>query len=119
MDDLFEYLAAYLIGSIPTGLLLLKLRKGKRAGPYGMLSLWKKFGAAWGAPALLLEILKGAAPVFLAHRLSPGDPSDMAMAGFLVLMGDEFPVFTKLKGDRSIGVTLGVFAALLYCLLTK
>src|SRR5258708_35461632 len=124
MDDLIDYLGSYLIGSIPVGFLLLKILKGielrkKRKGQTGMTAFWEVAGVSWAISALALEMLKGASAVLMAHKLSPTDPPDMVVAGFLVLLGDEFPVFLKFKGGRSIGTLVGVFAALLYCMMVK
>jgi glycerol-3-phosphate acyltransferase PlsY len=110
MDDLVDYVGAYLIGCIPTGLLLIKFFKRK--------SGQKKAITPWGLLKLALDFLKGAVAVSLAHLLSPKDPPDMVFAGFLVLMGDEFPIFLKFKGNRGIGATLGVFGTLLAWMLT-
>ena len=124
MDDLIDYVGAYLIGSIPTGSLILgwvlgKARGKKGIGSTGFLQIWKQAGAGLGLLALALEILKGVVAVSIAHRLSPTDPPDMVMAGFLVLVGNEFPVFSKFKGSSSIGVTAGVFASILLWMLTR
>ncbi len=122
MDDLFDYLGAYLIGSIPMALLVLKLFK-KRALPkkgkdLGEVDVWK-MGLHLGLLIVLLDILKGASAVFMAHKLSPTDPPDMVVAGFLVLMGDRFPVFLKFKGRSNLCTLVGVFGALLACLMMK
>jgi glycerol-3-phosphate acyltransferase PlsY len=124
MDDLIDYLGSYLIGSIPVGFLLLKIFKNidlrkKAKGQIGVTQVWKTTGPTWGLLTLASDILKGASAVFMAHILSPADPPDMIAAGFLVILGDEFPVFLRFKGNRNIGVTVGVFASLLYCMLVK
>ncbi len=124
MDDLIDYLGAYLIGSIPIGFLLLKTLKGidlrgKESGQSGLAAVWKLAGPPLGLLVLVLDILKGASAVLLAHKLSPTDPPDMVVAGFLVLLGDEFPVFLKFRGSRSMGTIIGVFAALLFCMMVK
>jgi len=124
MDDLVDYLGSYLIGSIPIGFLLLKFIKGidprkKGNGQTGPMVVWKWAGVPLGLLAWALDILKGASAVLMAHKLSADDPPDMVVAGFLVLLGDEFPVFFKFKGGRSLGTLVGVFAALLYCIMVK
>jgi|SRR6185295_328275 len=104
MKDLLIYLGAYLLGCIPTGSVLKKIKVGKK-------------GSVWARRAV--DFLKGAAAITLARAISPDDWPDWVLAGFLVLMGDEFPVFSKFKGVRGIGVTVGVFAALLFWMLVK
>ena len=119
MRDLLLYLGAYLFGSIPMGYFLLEFTKGidlKKSGDgqVGMAQVWKIAGTQMGLLTLVLDILKGVAAVSLARYISPGDEPDWILAGFLALLGDEFPVFFKFKGTRGIGVSVGVFAALLY-----
>lgn len=104
MRDILLYVLAYLIGSIPVSKGLKKLRlKGK--GP-----VWAKLG---------LDFLKGAAAVTLAHAVSPTDEPDWVLAGFLAILADEFPFYSKFKGIHGFGVTFGVFAALIGWLLTR
>ena len=124
MDDLILYLAAFLIGSIPFGYFVAKtikkidLRK-QGSGDVGVTNVWKVAGAQLGLLVLILDILKGGAAIFLAHRLSPKDQPDWVLAGFLALLADEFPIFLKFKGGRGIGVSIGVFSSLLYWMMTK
>ena len=103
MDDLIDYLGSYLIGSIPIGLLVSKIFKGNKSGPL----------------ILALHFLKGASVVFMAHKLSPSDPPDMVVAGFLVLIGDQFPVFLRFKGVQNIATMVGVFTTLVLCVMEK
>ena len=103
MDDFIDYLGSYLIGSIPINSLAKKVLKGT----YGEFL------------AVALHFLKGASAVFMAHKLSPTDPPDMVVAGFLVLMGDRFPVFSRFKGTQSLGTLIGVFTSLIFCLMGK
>ena len=99
MEDLLVYLGAYLLGTIPTGSLF-KKKKDSRV----------KF---------ILDLLKGAAAVTLARFVSPHDEPDWVLAGLLGMLGDEFPFHSKFKGTRGIGVTIGVFAAILGWLLRR
>ncbi len=124
MNDFLEYAGALLIGSIPVGFLLMKKFKGldlaKDQGGYsGITNVWKVAGPFWGLLTLALDILKGATAVSLAHFLSPTDQSDWILAGFLVLLADEFPIFLKFRGGRGIGVAMGVFGSLLFFFMGK
>jgi acyl phosphate:glycerol-3-phosphate acyltransferase len=124
MEDLIVYLGAYLIGSIPIGFLLMKgfkkinlRRKGN--GQIDWTNIRKVAGAQWGLLTLVLDIVKGALAILLARAISPTDQPDWVLAGFLVLLGDEFPVYLKFKGSRSVGVSVGVFGSLLFWMLVK
>jgi glycerol-3-phosphate acyltransferase PlsY len=124
MDDLLLYLGAYLIGSLPLGYLVLKgfkeidLRK-KSNGPLSLPQLWKITGAPFGLFILILNVLKGGTAIYLARTISPTDQPDWILAGFLALLGDEFPVFLKFKGFRDMGVAVGVFGSLLFWMMNK
>jgi glycerol-3-phosphate acyltransferase PlsY len=104
MDDVISYLGAYLIGSIPMVFLLKKLKVSSNL---------------FGPLRTVLDISKGVSAVSLSRLVSPTDQPDWVLAGFLALLGDEFPVYLKFKGMRGRGVTLGVFAALLFWMLVK
>jgi len=103
MDDLIDYLGSYVIGSLPTGLFASKLFQGKGRNVL----------------KVILDFLKGASAVFMAHKLSPSDPPDMVVAGFLALMGDRFPLFARFKGSQSLGTLAGVFTSLVLGLMSK
>ena len=102
MMDFLVYAAAYLIGSIPMGRLL---KKGKKGSAKQL-----KF---------VLDMAKGAAAVTLARLASPRDEPDWVLSGFLAMMADEFPFYAKFKGVRGLGVTIGVFGAILVWLLSR
>jgi glycerol-3-phosphate acyltransferase PlsY len=106
MKDLIIYAGAYLLGSIPTAKLAGKGKPGKG---------WKKHFTLKAG----LDVLKGAAAVTLGHLISPGDAPDWVFAGFLCLLADEFPVFNRFQGGRSLGTLVGVFGALLYWMLSR
>jgi glycerol-3-phosphate acyltransferase PlsY len=113
-----------LIGSVPIGYLVLKtfkkidLRK-KSNGPLSLSQLWKITGLPFGLFMLVLNVLKGGAAIYFARTISPTDQPDWILAGFLALLGDEFPVFLKFKGFRDIGVAVGVFGSLLFWMMNK
>jgi glycerol-3-phosphate acyltransferase PlsY len=123
MEDLLLYLGAYLIGSIPVDYLVLKgfkgIQLGKEGGRIGATRVWKLAGAPFGLLALALDAVKGAAAIFWAHALSPADQPDWVLAGLLALLGDEFSVFLKFKGDRAIGTIVGVFGSILFWMMAK
>lgn len=115
---IFILCAAYLIGSIPVGYLLMKNFKkidirDFGSGNIGMTNVWRVAGPAWGVTTLLLDISKGVSAVLIPHFLIPGSDPLEVMAGFFVLLGNVFPVFLKFKGGKGVGVSIGVFFTLL------
>jgi acyl phosphate:glycerol-3-phosphate acyltransferase len=110
-------LAAYLLGSIPFGLLLAKLFGGgdvRKAGSgnIGATNVARVVGPLAGILTLAFDTAKGAAAVWLAGRFTNESATWMMIAGFVVLLGHCFPVWLKFKGGKGVATALGVFLAL-------
>ncbi len=111
-------LAAYCVGSIPFGFLLVKWAKGvdvrtQGSGNIGMTNVWRVVGAGWGIATLLLDISKGALAVWLPQHFAPLDSLLEVLCGLAGLLGNIFPIFLQFKGGKGIGVSVGVFFTLL------
>ena len=110
-------LAAYLLGSIPFGLLLAKLFGGgdvRKAGSgnIGATNVARVVGPLAGILTLVFDTAKGAAAVWLAGRFTNESATWMMIAGFVVLLGHCFPVWLKFKGGKGVATALGVFLVL-------
>jgi glycerol-3-phosphate acyltransferase PlsY len=112
---------AYLLGSIPTGLLVARLMGGPDprqagSGNVGAANLFRLLGRNAGVFTLLGDTVKGAVPVFLAvYWLTPlGAWHDSAVAavGLAAVLGHVFPVFLKFQGGKAVATTFGVIAVL-------
>ncbi|MDZ7579997.1 MAG: glycerol-3-phosphate 1-O-acyltransferase PlsY [Deltaproteobacteria bacterium] len=112
-------LLAYLLGSVPWGLVLTRMfttvdirRQG--SGNIGANNVRRVAGTPLGLLTLAGDLLKGAAPVYLAVRLSGLDPilkagfvSVVALAAFV---GHLFPLYLKLKGGgKGVATAAGCF----------
>lgn len=112
-------LLAYLLGSVPWGLILTRMfttvdirRQG--SGNIGANNVRRVAGTPLGLLTLAGDLLKGAAPVYLAVRLSGLDPilkagfvSVVALAAFV---GHLFPLYLKLKGGgKGVATAAGCF----------
>lgn len=118
MVDVLCPIAAYLLGSIPFGYLLVKWAKGfdirtKGSGNIGMTNVWRVAGAGWGIATLALDIAKGALAVWLAGHFDPGDDLLKVICGLIALLGNIFSIFLKFKGGKGIGISVGIFLGLL------
>ena len=107
--------AAYLIGSIPTGLLLGKaygidVRK-EGSGNIGATNLYRTVGRKVGIITLLGDCLKGLLPVLIV-KLSTFPPELAAWVGLAAFCGHVFSLFLKFKGGKGVATALGVFLAL-------
>jgi glycerol-3-phosphate acyltransferase PlsY len=112
---------AYLLGSIPTGLVVARLMGGADprqagSGNLGAANLYRLLGRNAGVFTLLGDTLKGAVPVFLAlYWLAPlGAWHDSAVAavGLAAVLGHVFPIFLKFQGGKAVATTFGVIAVL-------
>jgi glycerol-3-phosphate acyltransferase PlsY len=109
--------AAYLLGSIPFGLLLAKLfgrtdvRKAG-SGNIGATNVLRVAGPAAGILTLLFDAGKGWLAVWIASRLMHGSSSIMIAAGFLALVGHCFPVWLRFRGGKGVATAAGIFLAL-------
>src|SRR3981189_1856519 len=109
--------AAYLLGSIPFGLLLAKLFGGadvRKAGSgnIGATNVAAVAGRLAGILTLAFDTGKGAAAVWLAGRVTNESATWMMIAAFAVLLGHCFPAWLKFKGGKGVATALGVFLAL-------
>jgi glycerol-3-phosphate acyltransferase PlsY len=109
--------AAYLLGSIPFGLLLAKLFGGadvRKAGSgnIGATNVARVAGPLAGILTLVLDTAKGTAAVWLAGRVTDESATWMTIAAFVVLLGHCFPVWLNFKGGKGVATALGVFLAL-------
>ena len=107
--------AAYLIGSIPTGLLLGKaygidVRK-EGSGNIGATNLYRTVGRKVGIMTLIGDCMKGLLPV-LVVKLSSFPPELAAWVGLAAFCGHVFSLFLKFKGGKGVATAMGVFLAL-------
>lgn len=114
MTGILVLLAAYLIGGIPFGYLLVRLKSGHDvrsmgSGNIGATNVLRTTGRALGVLTLLLDIGKGAFAVWLADRATHGSPDWMAAAALAVMAGHAFPVFLKFHGGKAVASFVGAF----------
>ena len=97
--------AGYLIGSVPIGLVVVRLSTGKNvlnehSGRTGGTNVMRTAGFWAGLVTAIGDVLKGGAAVLLAQALAPGAPWVQAGAGILAVLGHNHSVFLM---DRSQG----------------
>jgi acyl phosphate:glycerol-3-phosphate acyltransferase len=106
--------AAYLLGSIPFGLLLAKafgvedVRKAG-SGNVGATNVARVAGPLAGIFTLVLDAAKGAAPVWLAARFANDSAAWMTVAGLAALTGHCFPVWLRFRGGKGVATAAGMF----------
>ncbi len=108
---------AYLLGSIPWGLLMARVFgrvdvRTSGSGNIGATNVARVAGPVAGVVTLLLDTAKGAAAVWLASRFSNDSAVWMTIAMLGVLLGHCFPIWLNFKGGKGVATALGAFLAL-------
>lgn len=108
-------LGAFLCGSIPFGLILVKL-SGKGdvrehgSGNIGATNVSRVGGKALGVLTLLLDILKGFLPVFLAKQMGFSFEV-LSLLSLAAVLGHVFTPWLKFQGGKGVATALGVILA--------
>ena len=104
---------AYLIGSIPSGLIIGKTFFNTDVRQYGSKNIgatntYRVIGLKAALPVFLCDALKGAVGVILSSY----GPMYMILGGILAMMGHNWSIFLGFKGGRGVATGLGVLIAL-------
>jgi glycerol-3-phosphate acyltransferase PlsY len=107
-------LVAYLLGSIPFGLLIVKAQGGLDireigSGNIGAANVTRHAGKFSGILTLLLDAGKGYLAVWLAAHFTSGNIRWMIVAAVCAVVGHMFPVWLGFKGGKGVATGLGVF----------
>ncbi len=113
---------AYLIGSIPTGYLLVRMFRHEDirstgSGNIGATNVARSGAKGLGVATLVLDVLKGAIAVMIAQHFAfragfPNGYDLAATAGLLAAIGHVLPVWLGFHGGKGVATALGVFLAL-------
>ncbi len=111
---------AYLIGSIPTGYLIVKAKTGQDirtvgSGSTGATNVKRVLGKKWFFIVMILDAVKGALPVFLAKLFIVAGVSlgiAPVIAAVAVIIGHSKSLFLGFKGGKSVASGVGTIIAL-------
>lgn len=124
MEKIFEIIAvvlsAYIIGSIPTGYIIVKTFTGQDirtvgSGSTGATNVKRVMGKKWFFITLLLDAFKGALPVVLAALFAKTFTEIgllPVLAAVAVILGHSKSVFLKFTGGKSVASGVGTILAL-------
>jgi len=104
---------AYLLGSVPFGLLVVKATGGgdiraAGSGNIGAANVARNAGAVAGVLTLLLDAGKGYLAVWLASRETGGNSRWMIAAAAAAVVGHVFPLWLRFQGGKGVATGLGV-----------
>ncbi len=110
-------LAAYLIGAIPTGVVLTRLTgagdvRQVGSGNIGATNVYRNFGRRLGVLTLVGDALKGFLPLLLVILYAGFTDTQIATVAALLFLGHCYPVYLGFKGGKGVATALGIFAVL-------
>jgi glycerol-3-phosphate acyltransferase PlsY len=115
--------ATYLLGSIPTGYVLMRLFRKQDirtlgSGNIGATNVLRSGAKGLGAATFLIDVLKGMLAVWVGARIGASGipmirPHDAeALAALCAVLGHMFPIWLELKGGKGVATAFGVFVVL-------
>lgn len=113
-------IGAYLIGSIPTGYIVVKAMTGQDirtigSGSTGATNVKRVLGKKWFFTVMVLDAIKGAIPVILAKLFATVFVSIgliPVLCAIAVLLGHSKSIFLKFSGGKSVASGVGTIIAL-------
>jgi glycerol-3-phosphate acyltransferase PlsY len=120
------FVLCYLIGSIPAGLIVVKLKTGQdlrqiHSGRTGGTNAMRAAGFWFGLFTAILDIIKGASGVWLARAWMPGNPWVEVLAPIFSILGHNYSIYLierdasgwiRLRGGAGGAPTAGAVMAL-------
>jgi acyl phosphate:glycerol-3-phosphate acyltransferase len=100
-------IASYILGSIPFGLIIVKIGTGKDvrvvgSGRTGGTNAMRAAGVFAGVLTALFDILKGAATYFLVYFFSPGNAWLQVFCGLAAIFGHNYSIFLAMRDDKGV-----------------
>lgn len=108
--------AAYLLGSVPFAIVLVRLFRGvdvrtQGSGNAGATNVLRTAGKALAVGTMVLDVGKGVAAVFLMKAVTL-DARWLGAAAVAAVLGHVFPVWFSFRGGKGVATAIGSFAVL-------
>jgi glycerol-3-phosphate acyltransferase PlsY len=115
-EFLVALLGGYVLGSLPTGLIVVRLVAGtdiRKAGSgnIGTVNVYRVAGLGPSILVLAVDILKGAIPVLLARAWGYTEAVQVA-AGLATIVGHNWSLFLRFGGGKGIATSFGALLAI-------
>lgn len=112
-------LFAYVLGSVPWGVVIAKTCCGidpRKDGSKstGATNVSRLCGFGYGVATLACDVLKGAVPVWVALRFISPSPLFVSLVAVAAVLGHVFSCFMRLKGGKAVATSIGVFLPLAF-----
>jgi glycerol-3-phosphate acyltransferase PlsY len=105
----------YLLGSCPTGFLVVKLVRNEDirnfgSGNIGATNVARVMGKKWAVTTAVVDMLKGGAAIIVAMLCGVSSDPLLALIGIAGVLGHDYPVWIGFNGGKGVATTFGVFA---------
>ncbi|MCY7301683.1 MAG: glycerol-3-phosphate 1-O-acyltransferase PlsY [Thermoleophilia bacterium] len=116
LQDALIIVGGYLVGSIPFGVVVVRLLRGEDirkqgSGNIGASNVWRSYGRWLGVPVALLDVLKGFVPAYVGLKV--GGEWVGVLAGSAAMAGHARPIWLGFtKGGKMVATGGGVALAL-------
>ena len=116
-DYILTVVLAYLIGSIPSGLILGKLfwhtdLREHGSHNIGATNAWRTLGKRAGIAVFIADSIKGQAGVAMGLLLA-GTPLAAVLGGLFAIIGHSFSLFLRFHGGKGVATSLGVLTMMM------
>ncbi|BCM92482.1 glycerol-3-phosphate acyltransferase [Abditibacteriota bacterium] len=117
MSLVLALVLSFVLGSIPFGVLLGKMRgvdvRSIGSGNIGATNVWRALGPTFGVLAFALDVLKGGAGPLIGRWLVHDSDWGIAFCGIAAVAGHIFSPFLGFKGGKGISTSLGALFGLI------
>ena len=119
MNEILLTLIAYLLGSVPTAVMVsrrffnIDIRE-YGSGNAGATNVYRVLGSKWGTLVMIADMLKGVLAVQLALLLPDYEPEGMAfqnlqtLLGLAAVIGHIFPIWADFRGGKGVATIFGM-----------
>jgi glycerol-3-phosphate acyltransferase PlsY len=119
MNEILLILIAYLLGSVPTAVMVsrrffnIDIRE-YGSGNAGATNVYRVMGSKWGTLVMIADMLKGVLAVQLALLLPDYEPEGMAfqnlqtLLGLAAVIGHIFPIWADFRGGKGVATIFGM-----------
>ncbi|KXK50800.1 MAG: acyl-phosphate glycerol 3-phosphate acyltransferase [Chlorobi bacterium OLB5] len=120
IENILVFVLCYVIGSIPTAYIIVKLKTNKDvtregSGNVGTLNSFQVTKSkSVGIAVLLIDLLKGAIPVYVIMHTFGYEYLTVMLGACAVILGHNYPVWLKFKGGRGLAPGAGLFLIINY-----
>ena len=123
MNEIILIILAYMLGSIPTSLIISKTQfnidiRDYGSGNAGATNTFRVLGSKWGSIVMVLDMLKGLLAVKLALLLPFYVENDFARTNFQIglglaaVLGHIFPLWAEFRGGKGVATLFGLIIAI-------